>query len=98
MVNDEKKYTIVICTVTGTQGREIVGRFRKLLATGNSNTKNHIRGLTRDKSSARATKLLEGNEEFLSLVNVDYGSEESIREALKGMVKLSKKNVYRVSP
>jgi NmrA-like family len=78
--------TVAVCTVTGNQGREIAQRFHKMnQAASAGNQKYHVRGLTRDKTSKRAAKLVEKTgPQTLSLVDVDYWSKESLRAALKG--------------
>ena len=77
--------TVVVCTVTGTQGKEITQRFSELnearKAAGVAPM--HVRRLTRNKNSSHAKKLAEKYPD-LTLVDVDYASAESLKSAFEG--------------
>lgn len=78
-----KVKTVVVCTVTGTQGQEIVKRFAKMNQSRINGPIMHVRGLTRNSTSSKAKKLMEVNPD-LTLVDVDYGSKESLMNAFEG--------------
>jgi hypothetical protein len=75
---------VVVCNVTGRQGRAIVARFQELRARQKS-IRVTIRGLTRNKNSQKAKRLLEGlqNKDLLKLYDVDYDDASSFTQAFE---------------
>lgn len=80
---------VVVGNVTGAQGRAIVERFRERNRLASQNAEDsqrtivRVRGLTRNKGSARARDLLRENEN-LELYDVDYNDASTFDEPFRG--------------